>query len=60
MPDIKCFERARADPFYAEKVAPDEQKFFSWDGTRWMLGYERVYIKDGQMVDWDQGDTKSS
>jgi EthD domain len=59
LPDIKCFESARDDPFYKEKVAPDEVQFFSWPDTRWMLGWEEVYIKDGVCVDMPMGDTQA-
>ena len=59
MPEVKCFERAREDPFYQEKVAPDEQQFFDWSDARWTLGWEEVYIKDGMIVDMSDGDTKA-
>lgn len=59
LPDIKCFERAREDPFYQEKVAPDERNFFDWSDARWALGLEKVYIQDGVCVDMPGGDTKA-
>ena len=59
MPEVKCFERAREDPFYKDKVAPDEEKFFDWSDARWALGWEEVYIKDGEIVDMKEGDTKA-
>ena len=58
MPEIKCFEQARADPFYKEKVAPDEQRFFDWSDAKWTVGWEQVYIKNGAIVDMPEGDTR--
>ena len=58
LPQVRCFERAREDPFYKEKVAPDEERFFDWSGAAWTLGWEEVYIKDGVIVDMPGGDTK--
>ena len=59
LPDVKCFERAIEDPFYKEKVMPDEAQFIDFSDATWTLGWEEVYIKDGVIVDMPEGDTKA-
>ncbi|OAL30475.1 hypothetical protein AYO22_01673 [Fonsecaea multimorphosa] len=60
MPDVACFHRAREDPYYAEVVAPDEEKLFDWASAEWTIGWEEVYIKDGKVVDMPFGDAEVS
>lgn len=59
LPDIKCFERAVEDPFYKEKVMPDEAQFLDFSNATWTLGWEEVCIKEGVIVDMSAGDTKA-
>ncbi|ETN41587.1 uncharacterized protein HMPREF1541_03523 [Cyphellophora europaea CBS 101466] len=57
--DIKDFYDARNDPFYIEKVIADEEKFVSnREEASWTIGWEEVYVKDGECVDMPLGDTK--
>ncbi|OAG38794.1 hypothetical protein AYO21_06989 [Fonsecaea monophora] len=56
MPDVSCFHKAREDPYYAEVIAPDEDKLFDWNTAEWTIGWEEVYIKDGKVVDMPFGD----
>ncbi|OAP65489.1 hypothetical protein AYL99_01461 [Fonsecaea erecta] len=58
MPDLSCFQRAREDPYYAEVIAPDEQRLFDWTSVEWTVGWEEVYIKDGRVVDMPLGDVE--
>jgi hypothetical protein len=57
--DIKDFAEARNDPFYINKVIADEEKMVaSREGVSWTIGWEEVYIKDGQIVRMPFGDTE--
>ncbi|KIW76498.1 hypothetical protein Z517_11244 [Fonsecaea pedrosoi CBS 271.37] len=56
MPEVSCFHKAREDPYYAEVIAPDEDKLFDWNTAEWTIGWEEVYIKDGKVVDMPFGD----
>lgn len=58
MPDISCFHKAREDPYYAEAIAPDEDKLFEWESACWTVGWEEVYVKDGKAVDMPFGDAE--
>ncbi|KIW27882.1 uncharacterized protein PV07_07580 [Cladophialophora immunda] len=60
MPDVSCFQKAREDPYYAEVIAPDEEKLFDWSSMEWTIGWEEVYIKDGKVVDMPYGDAEVS
>lgn len=60
MPDISCFQRARDDPYYRSHILPDEMRLFDWETCTYQVGWEEVYVKDGEIVDLPYGDTKLS
>ncbi|OAP62041.1 hypothetical protein AYL99_04244 [Fonsecaea erecta] len=48
--DIEGIKKSRDDPFFIEKVRPDEEKFFDVKGMAWTIGWEEVYVLDGKIV----------
>lgn len=52
VPDVACFQKARDDPFYKEKVQADERKFFETgaEDLAWTVGWEECYIAGGKVV----------
>ncbi|EME41100.1 hypothetical protein DOTSEDRAFT_27677 [Dothistroma septosporum NZE10] len=52
MPDLRCYEEARKDPYYASVITPDEEEFFDFSRSKITVGWEEVYIdprKDGEV-----------
>ncbi|KAJ0419495.1 EthD domain-containing protein [Aspergillus carlsbadensis] len=50
-PDIDCFVRMKADPFFKENVGPDHEKFADTKRSQMMIGYWTPVMKDGQLVE---------
>lgn len=50
MRDLEDFKRAQQDPFYIEKVAPDEAKMGDPVKTKFIIGWEEHYVLDGKVV----------
>lgn len=50
MHDLEDFKRARQDPFYIEKVAPDEAKMADPAKTQIIVGWEECYVLDGKVL----------
>lgn len=52
VPDVACFQKARDDPFYKEKVQADEGKFFETGASdlAWTVGWEEVYVAEGKVL----------
>lgn len=50
MPDLSCYERALKDKYYADVIAPDEAYFADMQRTKVIVGWEEVYISEGQVV----------
>ena len=50
MPDIECLANARNDPFYTEKVQPEEEKFIETSQIAYMVGWCETYIHNGRVV----------
>ena len=50
MPDAQCFQVAREDPYYEKVVPPDEAELFEWETARLTVGWEEVYVQDGQVL----------
>lgn len=50
MPDLACYERALADKYYADVVAPDEAYFADMGRSKVVVGWEEVYVLDGRVV----------
>ena len=48
IPDIKCLEEALGDPFYEEKVKPDEEKFIDGGQSLRTYGWEENYIAENK------------
>ncbi|OAL38568.1 hypothetical protein AYO20_02218 [Fonsecaea nubica] len=48
--NVEGIKRSRDDPFFVEKVRPDEEKFFDVKGMAWTIGWEEVYVLDGRIV----------
>lgn len=46
----QILHNARQDPYYNEKVYPDEQKFLDFEHVAWTIGYEEVHVQDGKVV----------
>ena len=54
------FYRARQDPFYEQYVVADEEKMADRSSFTWTVGWEEVYVKNGQCVSLPYGDTNVS
>lgn len=50
MRDLEDFKRAQQDPFYVEKVAPDEAKMADPAKTKIIVGWEECYVLDGKVL----------
>lgn len=50
MRDLEDFKRAQQDPFYIEKVAPDEAKMADPTKTQVIVGWEECYVLDGKVL----------
>ena len=48
--DLEDFKRAQQDPFYIEKVAPDEAKMADPAKTQVIVGWEECYVLDGKVL----------
>ncbi|KAJ9608854.1 hypothetical protein H2200_006625 [Cladophialophora chaetospira] len=48
--DVEGIKRSRDDPFFIEKIRPDEENFFDVQGMAWTIGWEEVYVVDGKIV----------
>ncbi|EXJ76368.1 uncharacterized protein A1O5_00876 [Cladophialophora psammophila CBS 110553] len=48
--DIHRIKKSRDDPFFIEKVRPDEEKFSDVKGVAWAIGWEEVYVRCGKIV----------
>ncbi|KAL9608108.1 MAG: hypothetical protein Q9167_007032 [Letrouitia subvulpina] len=51
VPDQNCMKAVVEDPFYKDVVVKDEAKFLKRESTVWRVGYEQVWIRDGQVVE---------
>lgn len=51
VPDIESFNKTRVDDFFAETIRPDEENFFEVYDAGWFIGWEEVYLKDGEIVE---------
>lgn len=60
MRKLEDFYNARNDPFYSEHVIADEEKMIDRSKSGWTIGWEEIYIKDGEIVNLPQGDTKDA
>jgi hypothetical protein len=54
MRDLEDFKRAQQDPFYIEKVAPDEAKMADPAKTQIIVGWEECYVLDGKVLADDE------
>lgn len=51
MRNLEDFTRMHQDPFYIEKVAPDEAKMIDEAKTQMIFGWEECYVLDGKVID---------
>jgi len=49
--DLATYREAFKDPYYVEKVAPDEARFLNREKTLVTVGYDYVVIEEGKLVD---------
>ena len=55
MRNLEDFTRMHQDPFYIEKVAPDEARMTNEAKTQMIFGWEECYVFDGKVVDGGEG-----
>ncbi|KIW99161.1 uncharacterized protein Z519_00824 [Cladophialophora bantiana CBS 173.52] len=48
--DIDGIKKSRDDPFFIQRVRPDEENFFDVKGMAWTIGWEEVYVRGGKIV----------
>lgn len=44
------WDRAKQDPYYEKVVKQDEESFFDADTSVMLVGWEEVYIEEGEIV----------
>lgn len=49
-PDIECFVRMKADPYFKQTVGPDHEKFADTKRSQMMIGLYAPLMKDGKLV----------
>lgn len=54
MPDLECYERARNDQYYKDVITPDELEFADMEKSKLLVGWEEVYIENGEAVNLAQ------
>ncbi len=50
IPNIECFVRMKADPFFKNTVGADHERFADTRKSQMMIGWFTPLMKDGQMV----------
>ena len=46
--DFEFWDRAKADRYYTEVVQKDEEKFFDADSILMLVGWEEIYVHQGE------------
>lgn len=59
VPDVSYIKSSREDPYFFEKVLPDEERFFDTQNTGYHIGWEEVYLRDGKIVDLEEARVNS-
>ncbi|KID82418.1 conidial pigment polyketide synthase PksP/Alb1 [Metarhizium guizhouense ARSEF 977] len=49
-PDIECFVRMKADPFFKQMVGPDHEKFADTKRSQMMIGWFSPLMMNGKLV----------
>jgi hypothetical protein len=50
VPNIECFVRMKADPFFKNHVGKDHEKFADTCKSQMMIGWFTPLMQDGQLV----------
>ncbi|KAF2475266.1 uncharacterized protein BDR25DRAFT_391485 [Lindgomyces ingoldianus] len=50
-PDIECFVRMKADPFFREKVGPDHENFADTKASQMTIGWFAEILSEGKMAE---------
>lgn len=49
-PDIECFVRMKADPFFKENVGPDHENFADTKASQMTIGWFTEILNDGKAI----------